>query len=250
MKSVRISLQVLVILVSVFCLVWVNNTVYFTAGSLIGTIAFGMVLLCAVFYKKLFSLIRRLWDKLFGRIVLIAVGAVLTFAVGLCSYFTVQMIIHIEKPLDDVKCVMVLGCQVVGEVPSYMLADRLDRSITVLNENPDTVCIVTGGQGRGEAITEAEAMRRYLVRRGISPDRIYIEDRATSTAENFRNSTEILAQLGISDGVAVVTSDFHQYRASLYAKRYGLQTGHYSATTSVFNLLNNWIRECAALLFV
>lgn len=250
MKAVRISLQLLVILISACCLIWVNLTVFVTAGSIIGTVIFGGILVGAVFYRRLFGLIERLWDRLPWRIALTAVGAVATLAVGLCTFFTFQMISHINKPLTEVKCVMVLGCQVVGEIPSYMLSDRLDRALDVLAENPEAVCIVTGGQGRGEAITEAEAMRRYLTAHGIAEERIYIEEHSTSTEENFANSKEILDKLGISDGIAVVTNEFHQYRAAIYAQQNGLKTGHYSAGTSLYSLLNYWIREWAALLFV
>lgn len=247
MRAVRIILRVVIIMAAAAGLIWVNLTVFVTAGSVIGTVLFGALLLGAVFYKPLFRLIGRLWRRIPGRIALIAVGTVTALGAGLCVFFTAAMLLHIEKPLPQVKCVMVLGCQVVGETPSYMLADRLDRALVLLEENPDAVCIVAGGQGRGESITEAEAMRRYLTQRGVSRERILIEDKSTSTAENFAYCADILKQRGLTDGIAVVTTEFHQYRASIYARRNGLETGHYSSQTEPHSLLNYWIREWAAL---
>ena len=77
--------------------------------------------------------------------------------------------------------------------------------------------ILSGGQGPGEAITEAECMRRALVRRGVDESRLYPEERSTSTQENLRYSRAILEELGVDPArrVAIVTSDFHLCRARL-----------------------------------
>ena len=77
-----------------------------------------------------------------------------------------------------------------------------------------------------------------------------MEDKSTSTAENFAFSAALMEREGIPHGnTAVVTSDYHQYRASLYAQRAGLtDTGHYSGGTSRFNILNCWLREWVCLL--
>lgn len=77
--------------------------------------------------------------------------------------------------------------------------------------------VLSGGQGPGEAITEAECMRRALVRRGVDESRLYPEERSTSTQENLRYSRAILEELGVDPArrVAIVTSDFHLCRARL-----------------------------------
>ena len=90
-------------------------------------------------------------------------------------------------------------------------------------------------------------MRRYLVANGIEDERIFTEDKSTSTEENLAFSREILGNLGISDNIMIVTSEFHQYRAAIYAKKNGLQTGAHSAKTPVLNLLNYWVREWGTL---
>ena len=90
-------------------------------------------------------------------------------------------------------------------------------------------------------------MRRYLIANGIEDARIIVEDKSESTEENLAFSRVILDKLGISDNIMIVTSEFHQYRAAVYAKKNGLQTGSHSAKTSVWNLLNYWVREWATL---
>ena len=90
-------------------------------------------------------------------------------------------------------------------------------SAAYLEEHPDVPVVLSGGQGPGEAITEAECMRRALVRRGADESRLYPEERSTSTQENLRYSRAILEELGVDPAqrVAIVTSDFHLCRARL-----------------------------------
>ena len=224
---------------------WVNIN-YFTAGTVIGTVVFGGAFAVCVFWKRFSGFIKRLWKNLGGRIALITVGSVTVFCTVICVIFSVNMAICTERQIDDPQAVIVLGCQVRGEIPSVMLAKRLDAAIETLSEYPGTVCVVSGGQGSGEDISEAEAMRRYLVEHGISESRVMTEDRSTSTRENIAFSSEILKERGISRAV-IVTSDFHQYRAEVYAERNGLTVGHHSGKTPIFNLANYWVREWAAL---
>ena len=98
-----------------------------------------------------------------------------------------------------------------------------------------------------EDISEAEAMRRYLNAHGIADERIITEDRSTTTDENIRFTAELLSEIGISDNITIVTNEFHQYRADIFARRAGLTVGHHSARTSPRLLLNQWVREWGAL---
>ena len=116
-----------------------------------------------------------------------------------------------------VSAVIVLGAGVNGETPSLTLRTRIDAAAAYLEEHPDVPVVLSGGQGPGEAITEAECMRRALVRRGVDESRLYPEERSTSTQENLRYSRAILEELGVDpvQRVAIVTSDFHLCRARL-----------------------------------
>lgn len=241
-----------IILLAAVGLIWTNLSVYITAGSVIGSVFFGVIIAAAVFSGQIYRLIKRLWARKIGKVIISAVGAVIIVAVGLCAYFSANMISFAEKPSDNVKSVLVLGCQVKGEAPSSMLQARLNAALELLSENPQAIAVVSGGQGGGESISEAEAMRRYLTANGIDESRILCEDKSTSTDENFTFSAELIKPLNISGSeLAIVTSDFHQFRADILAKKYGFAVAaHHSAQTPLLFLPNNLFREWAALLAV
>lgn len=138
------------------------------------------------------------------------------------SLFTVLETMVVRGSFADesdapVSAVIVLGAGVNGETPSLTLRTRIDAAAAYLEEHPDVPVVLSGGQGPGEAITEAECMRRALVRRGVDESRLYPEERPTSTQENLRYSRAILEELGVDPAqrVAIVTSDFHLCRARL-----------------------------------
>lgn len=239
-------IRTIIIIISGIMLVWVNLN-FITEGTFIGSAGFGTILLSAVFWNPLVRLLGRLWENIPCRVALIALGGIIAVLVGFCLFFSVRMLMRMEAKTDSPKAVVVLGCQVRGETMSLMLKRRTDAALEVLTENPDCICIVSGGQGKGENITEAEAMRRYLVSKGVAEERIIKEDKSVSTFENISFSAEILSERGISDGIVIVTSEFHQYRAYNFAKRLGLETGSHSAHTKAANLPNYWVREWAAL---
>ncbi len=243
-------IQLAVIVPAAILLVWSCCAIP-NAGTVIGVALFGGVILCTALYKGIWSVIKRLWRHIAGKIAVILAALVVAVGAGLAGYFSVQMAVHISRPVDDVRAVIVLGCRVRGETPSSMLWVRTRAAFDVLCEFPEAVCVLSGGQGSGEDITEAEAMRRLLLEWGIAEERIITEEHSTSTEENLRYSAELLYERGITDGIAIATSEFHQYRAHLYARKAGLgEVGHYSAGTSRMMVLNYWLREWAALLFV
>ena len=243
-------IRIAAIIILSLILVWINLSLKITAGNIVGTVMFGSVLVCVIFWGAFKRLLVRLWSKLLGKIILCLLGAGVAAVIGICTFFSVNMVLCMDRPMQTVNCVLVLGCQVRGEIPTYQLQDRLNAAIEVLDTHPDSMCIVSGGQENGEAITEAEAMRRFLEARGISPERIFKEESSSSTEENIRFSKRILDEHGITDGVMIVTSDYHQYRANIYARQNGIDTGHCSARTSLRRLANSWVREWAALFFV
>lgn len=240
-----VVIRVIVTIIAAAMLLWVNCN-FFTAGTVIGSVLFGAIILICVLWKPFCRSIKRIWSKIPGRLALLFVGAVTAFCAVCCSVFTVKMIVFAEREISEPGAVIVLGCQVRGETPSTMLARRLDAALETLSEYPDAVCVVSGGQGSGEDISEAEAMRRYLAERGVSDDWIILEDRSVDTRENIRFSAELLKERGI-DSAIIVTNEFHQYRADIYARRNGLTVGHHSGRTPLHNLLNYWVREWAAL---
>lgn len=152
----------------------------------------------------------------------------------------------------DTPCtyVIVLGAGVNGTVPSLILSERIGAAYEYLTENPDVICIVSGGQGPGEDITEAKCMYDSLVAKGIAPERIWQEDRSTSTRENIRFSLELIKEKTGSrpQQAAVISNEFHLFRAGLFAKEQGLDMVGVPARTTWFSLRANYfLREIAAV---
>lgn len=138
---------------------------------------------------------------------------------------------------------IVLGAGLRGSAPSLSLRNRLTAAQEYLLAHPDCTAVVTGGQGPGEDATEASVMAEWLVRAGIAPERILVEDRATSTAENLEFS---LALIGDTTGLtlAVVSSEYHLYRAELMGAQLGVTLHGVAAETTMPLLrVNYFIRE-------
>lgn len=92
-----------------------------------------------------------------------------------------------------------------------VLVSRLQAALQLAQRFPASPIIVTGGVPQS-GVTEAQAMRQWLVVNGIPPFRITEENTSRSTVENARNTNAILAQRGAS-GAVVVTSPDHLQRA-------------------------------------
>ena len=165
-------------------------------------------------------------------------------------YFCLCEILIIPSSKTDAdsgrRYLVVLGAEVNGSVPSRSLRYRIDAAFEYLTANPDSVAIVSGGQGEHEEKTEALCMFEELTKLGISPERIIQEDRATSTLENLSYSYDIIRSLGDEpDGnVAVLSSSYHLYRAKKMSEGLGVKAAGVAAYPgNPFLALNFFIRE-------
>ena len=154
-----------------------------------------------------------------------------------------------ETGRPGLDAIIVLGAQVREDGPSSVLKYRLDAAADYLKKNPETLCVVSGGQGYNEPFPEAEGMRRYLEAAGIAPERIIMEDRSENTAENMAFSKAILEKrLAAQSGIGIVTNNFHMYRALRTAGKTGLtNVCGISAGSAPLYLPNNILRECLAI---
>lgn len=115
--------------------------------------------------------------------------------------------------------VVVLGAQVRGQKPSKALTKRLEKALDYARENTGTKLILTGGQGSGEEISEAECMSRWLQERGIENFRLILEDQSTSTKENLVNADRLTGCAEAHTGI--LSNDFHVYRGVQMARKLG-----------------------------
>ena len=151
------------------------------------------------------------------------------------------------KQEREATYLIVLGAGVNGTVPSLSLRNRLDATLVYLQEHPKARCIVSGGQGSGENITEAECMYRYLTAAGIDPARIIKEEQATSTQENLRYSMALIPTVN-QTSVGIISSEYHLYRAGCMARDQGFDPILIPAETTRPSLrMNYYMREVVAL---
>lgn len=183
------------------------------------------------------------WWAALPRIIRGAIIAVV--AIGIVAFCTIEGCIIGNMNAQgepDLDYVIVLGAQVRESGPSKALRYRLDRTIDYLEENPDTICIVSGGQGHNEPFAEAQGMADYLQKHGIAENRIIQESKSESTMENIVNSKKLMRQENAS--VGIVTNDFHMFRALQIAHANGLKQAQGIAASSPKDMLvNNMVRE-------
>lgn len=152
---------------------------------------------------------------------------------------------------EGTRFVVVLGARVnQGGEPSASLLWRLESTLDFLETHPDAMAVLSGGQGRDEDMPEAEAMYAWLVGRGVDPDRLVKEPRATSTRENLSYSFDLIRELGYDPGgcTAVVSSSYHLCRAKLLARQMGVEVaGVASYPGNPVVALNYYIREAPAV---
>lgn len=150
----------------------------------------------------------------------------------------------------DCDYLIVLGAKVRSDGPSLSLNDRVEAAAEYLAKHPNTVAVVSGGQGPDEPMTEAKAMYEGLVARGIAPSRIWQEDKAASTWENLQFSLNIIEEKTgrRPETVAVVSSEYHLFRAGLFTKAAGAGFIGIPAQTSIASLkINYFLREVAGV---
>lgn len=150
----------------------------------------------------------------------------------------------------DCQYIIVLGAGVNGTVPSLTLRERINAAYEYLSAHPDTICVVSGGQGPNEDISEAACMYRELTEMGIDENRIWMECESTSTIENLEFTLALIEkQTGIRpDHLGIVSSEYHLYRAGLMAADRGLTSTGIPATTSWLSLrINYFLREIVAV---
>lgn len=181
----------------------------------------------------------------------IAVRSLVVFyIIGLCwaGYLTGSMVsVGLQAPPSG-ENVIVLGAQVYSaERMGVSLTNRVNAAYEYLSDNPQSVCIVTGGQGTDEPCPEALAEKNALVRLGIEEDRIYMEDRSRNTRQNFLYAKEIAEEQNLGEEFVIVTQGFHLWRAMKLAESAGLSVTPLAAETDLLLLPEYYGRELLSL---
>ncbi|WP_198012465.1 YdcF family protein [Promicromonospora sukumoe] len=177
------------------------------------------------------------------RISLLVANAAVILAIS-----SVAALGRVDTVSYDEDAVVVLGTAIRGETVTPPLRERLETAVEYHAANPDALVVVSGGQGPGESITEALAMRRFLVSAGIPESAIVTEDESTSTHENFVHTKSLLdARLGERYSTVFVTNDYHVFRAKELSRIAGLDSASMHAATPWYTVPVDYVRESLAV---
>ena len=148
------------------------------------------------------------------------------------------------KSIENVNTMIILGAKVNEDGISKTLKRRLDKAIEYYNTNKNiNNIIVSGGQGSDEVVTEALAMKNYLVKNGVSKDKIIMEDKATTTLENIIFSKKIITDKNLKGKVLIVTSDYHLFRGQFIASILGIDNEGLCSISPLSSRIYYMIRE-------
>ena len=209
-----------------------------------------LLFVCLAAVLAFYGLMDR-WKTKAAKLLAVAMTAVL--AVGLVLFTVAEVPVWRDGRSDentDAPYIIVLGAAVHGTTPSMSMVERTDAALAWLEDHPDGIAVVSGGQGPGEDISEAEAMYDYLTARGIAPQRILMETLSTNSYENLLFSLRVIADDGGDpDGrVALCSSEYHLCRLCLMARELDCKPVRIAARTSHVTLrLNYAVREAFAL---
>ena len=197
-----------------------------------------------------------IWQGHWGRIVA-EVSPVLLLLMVTTMYLSVTFLIFafyclflqvipVKRDFDYV-IIHGAGLRKDGTV-TKLLAERCDKAIAIYHRDPTPPYLIpSGGQGRDEACSEAEAMGRYLLEKGIPEEKILIEDKSATTMENIKNSRDLIMARPGRKYTALVTSNYHVYRVMRYARKAGLKAVGIGAHVASYYWPSAIIREFAAV---
>lgn len=208
----------------------------------IGNIA-GMIVSLGCFLIIFFN--KPLHRLIFSKITLSFI-IILLAIISTCSY---KIPTNMNILPQEETTVVVLGCRVKNKKPSLALKERLDKTYQYLNENPKLQCILSGGQGANEEISEAKCMYQYLVSKGIDPHRLYQEDKSTSTRENILFSYQLIKKENLPKAITIITNEFHEYRAQTIARRLNIKSYAISAHTAWWLFPTYFVREIFGIVY-
>ena len=220
-----------------------------TGYKMLAAVCLGVIGLL-VFYRGAGQL-RKKYPKSVKAVVRI-VTAIL--CIGLLVFgITEAIIIHASLGAQEAAAdyLLVLGAKVSRNGrPSLALKNRIDAAYDYLTVHPDAIAILSGSQGPDEPVTEAKCMFDQLTTMGIDPARLWLEDKSTSTWENLKFTLALIEEKtgAKPDTIALLSNEFHLYRAGLFAKRFGLEAlGVPAKTTLPVLKINYFIREAIAV---
>ena len=218
-----------------FCMVGYSFTVTVCLGIVAVLLFYGLI----PFFAKKYPITAR---RLKGVVsVLLCIGILIA---GITEFFILKA--SFGQPEETCDYAVVLGAKVRHDGPSVSLMDRIYGARDYLQAHPEVIAIVSGGQGPDEPMTEARCMYEELIKLGIDENRIWLEDKATSTWENLNFSLDLIEEKtgARPEKIGIISSEYHLFRASLFANSVGVESVLIPARTSIISQrINHLMRE-------
>ena len=154
-----------------------------------------------------------------GRIAGLAVRCFIT-ALAVLLMFSVGRVLagSLINTSARARYAIVLGMALENGQPSRDLLLRVETARQYAEENPEAILILTGGNPDSSGKTEADVMAELLMAQGIPEERLYREDKARTTVENFTNSALMIDP---GEPVVLITSNYHMACSVRYAQNAG-----------------------------
>jgi uncharacterized SAM-binding protein YcdF (DUF218 family) len=210
------------------------------AACLIGILLFYNVMSWAVKrYPKPARVVKRVFT------VLLCIGLLIC---GITECLIIKA--SFGEPEESCQYMLVLGAKVRYDGPSVSLMDRINAAYDYMVAHPEVIAIVSGGQGPDEPMTEARCMYEQLVKKGIDPERIWMEEKATSTWENINFALDMIQERTGQrpEKIGLLSSEYHLFRATLFADKCGVDAVGIPAKTSrLSQKINHFMREVAGI---
>lgn len=245
--------RLLLVVFGVICFVWFAIPLFLSVSLNLGNVTGLVVSVLLVLYGVLMPWVHGLlakWRKHkvlrflhWGILGIVSLVALLVVIESAC------MIVAANKKPEPGATVVVLGCRVYGERASLSMVERLDAAYEYLIEHPQSKCVLSGGQGDGETITEAECMYRYLINKGIDSSRLFKEELSTTTRENLLFSKQLIEENGLHQVIAIATSEYHMYRAGMIAKALDITWAAVPGKTAIWLFPTYYVRELYGILY-
>lgn len=173
------------------------------------------------------------------------------------NYILSSWIYRIYYPIKNIDYVIVLGAGLIdGREVSPLLAGRIERAAKVYYRQIEKgikapILLMSGGQGSDEKLSEAQAMKKYAMSKGIDKDDILIEEKSANTYENMLFSKNIIEERERNwknKHILFATTNYHVFRAGLYAAKAGIKARGIGSRTKLYFKYNAMLREFAAIL--
>lgn len=251
-SALLIMLRVAMVIVGAYYFYMFVSPIFgiiFNIGSVLGAFLSAVLIILGLFLNKIAALLKKCFKNKPLKIILITLITGFCICVVLILSAVFSITLSDDTKTDNQQTIIVLGCSVRGDTPSVTLNSRINAAYDYLEANPQSVAVLSGGQGPDENISEAQCMFNVLTEKGIDPERLYLEDKSVNTNTNIENSKKVIEENGLSKNVAVASSDYHLKRAVMICEKSGFENvGRISAPSTYIDKPTFYLREALGVL--